>query len=192
MVAVGFPGSGLGEQFNVFRSEEYGFVMKYPADWIKNERPEGNYYIVFEALAVMGNFRCRIHVAVHSPVGDTLAEMVQGLRKGISDLQDKAGVREGEEQLQILDEGGFKCNVQGAYFVYLRVYDTSLRSWMDTVIVFYKHKEILLRVSCLAPSHFMERQHRMFNEVLLSVTFGTQVGKIREGPARWRVPALGN
>lgn len=171
------PPEGYTEQFRLFKSEDYGFVMKYPAGWIKNERPEGKYYIVFEAPELLGNFRCRIHVAVHAPVTESLADMVQELRNGIGQLKDKSGIREGKEGVQFLDEGPFKCDVSDAYFMHLRVYDSNLKTWMDTVIVFYKHKETLLRVSCLVPSQFIEKYHGTFNDVLLSVNFGAQVKK---------------
>ncbi len=184
ILLAGYPSAGVTEQFRAFRSDEYDFAMKYPGDWIMNDRPEENYYVVFEAPELIGNFRCRIHVAVHAPVEESLGDVVQEVRKGIDDLKDKSGTREGEKGVQILDEGPFKCGVPGAYFIYLRVYDTSLKTWMGTIIVFYQYKETLLRVSCLAPSRFIESHHRMFNDVLLSVNFGAQVGTGRDAPIR--------
>ncbi len=44
---------------------------------------------------------------------------------------------------------------------------------MDIVIVFYKHEQTLLRISCLAPSSVMEKFQPIFNDVLVSVKFAS-------------------
>lgn len=167
-----------GEEFKVFSSEEYGFSMKYPASWVKVE-PKGNYYVVFQAPDLVDNFRNRIHVAAHKPVKDPIEVFLKELRNGIADLQKQGSGRDGQ-QVKILDEGEFKCEVPGAYYFFIQAYDNKIKIWMDIVIVFYKQDQTLLRVSCLAPSQSMEKFQPIFNEVLVSIKFASQEAS---GPA---------
>jgi hypothetical protein len=160
-----------GEEYKLFTSEEYGFSMKYPATWVKVE-PKGNYYVVFQAPDLTDNFRNRIHVAAHKPVKDPLEVFLKELRNGIADLQKASGKE--KQEVKILDEGEFKSEVPGAYYFFIQAYDNKLKIWMDIVIVFYKHEQTLLRISCLAPSQSMEKMQPIFNEVLVSVKFGPQ------------------
>lgn len=169
------PAIGWSEDFLVFKSDEYGFTMKYPATWVKIDKPQGNYYVVFQAPELTDNFRSRIHVAAHSPVKDSLDVFKQELRQGIADMQGKTAGSKDQQTIQILDEGDFKCDVPGAYFFFIQAYEEKLKMWMDIVIVFYKHEDTLLRISCLAPSQSMEKFHSLFNDVLVSVKF-TQAG----------------
>jgi hypothetical protein len=161
-----------GEEFKLFTSEEYGFSIKYPASWVKVE-PKGNYYVVFQAPDLTDNFRNRIHVAAHKPVKDPLEVFLKELRNGIADLQ-RTGQGQEKQEVKILDEGEFKSEVPGAYYFFIQAYDNKLKIWMDIVIVFYKHEQTLLRISCLAPSKSMEKFQPIFNEVLVSVKFGPQ------------------
>lgn len=151
------------EEFKTYTSDEYGFSMKYPANWVKVE--PGNYYLVFQSPDMTDGVRNRIHVAAHKPVKDPMNVFLQEMRDGITDLQKKAG---NTKAAQILDEGEFKSETPGAYYFFLQVYD---KTWMDVVIVFFKHEQTLLRISCLAPSKSMEKFQPMFNEVLTSVRF---------------------
>ncbi len=159
------------QEFNVFESDQYGFSMKYPAAWIKIDKPKGNYYVVFQSPELTENFRNRIHVAAHKPVKDPLKVFLQELRNGIKDLQKKPGSGSEKQQVKILDEGEFRCEVPGAYYFFIQAYENKLKLWMDIVIVFYKHEDTLLRISCLAPSKTMEQFHGLFNTVLVSVNF---------------------
>jgi hypothetical protein len=164
------PAISLAEDYKVFTSEEYGFTMKYPADWVKVDKPKGNYYVVFQAPDLTDGFRNRIHVAAHKPVKDPLNVFLKELRNGIKDLQKKAGGQE-KQEVRIVDEGEFRCEVPGAYYFFIQALENKLKIWMDIVIVFYKHDQTLLRISCLAPSKSMEKFHKMFNDVLVSVKF---------------------
>jgi hypothetical protein len=164
------PAISLAEDYKVFTSEEYGFTMKYPADWVKVDKPKGNYYVVFQAPDLTDGFRNRIHVAAHKPVKDPLNVFLKELRNGIKDLQKKAGSKE-KQEVRIVDEGEFRCEVPGAYYFFIQALENKLKIWMDIVIVFYKHDQTLLRISCLAPSQSMEKYHKMFNDVLVSVKF---------------------
>ncbi len=155
-----------GEEFKTYTSEEYAFSMKYPANWVKVE--PGNYYLVFQSPDMTDGVRNRIHVAAHRPVKDPMNVFLEEMRQGIADLQKKAG---NSKAAQILDEGEFKSATPGAYYFFLQVYD---KTWMDVVIVFFKHEQTLLRISCLAPSKSMEKFQPMFNEVLTSVRFNDQ------------------
>lgn len=160
------------QELKTFTSKEFGFTMKYPASWVKIDNPKGNYYVVFQAPDMTDNFRNRIHVAAHKPVKDPLSVFLQEMRNGIKDLQKKTGNQPKEKQtVRILQEGEFKCDVPGAYFFFIQALEDKLKIWMDIVIVFYKHDQTLLRVSCLAPSKVMERYHKVFNDVLVSVKF---------------------
>ena len=174
-VALFLPGLSGAQDYKVFTSEEYGFTMKYPATWIKLDKPKGNYYLVFQAPDLIDNFRSRINVAAHTPVKDPLSAFLQEFRNGISDLQKKSAGAPKEKQLvQILDEGEFKSEVPGAYFFFIQAYDENSKLWMDIVIVYYKYEQTLLRVSCLAPSQQMDRFHKLFNDVLVSVKFASE------------------
>ncbi len=164
------PAISLAEDYKDFKSEEYGFSMKYPASWVKIDNPKGNYYVVFQAPDLVDGFRNRIHVAAHKPVKDPLNVFLQELRNGINDLQKKAGSKE-KQEVRIVDEGEFRSEVPGAYYFFIQALENKLKIWMDIVIVFYKHDQTLLRISCLAPSKNMEKSHQMFNDVLVSVRF---------------------
>jgi len=148
--------------------------MKYPASWIKIDKPKGNYYVVFQSPELTDNFRNRIHVAAHKPVKDPLKVFLQELRNGIKDLQEKPGSGPEKQQVKIIDEGEFRSEVPGAYYFFIQAYEDKLKLWMDIVIVFYKHQDTLLRISCLAPSKSMEKYHGLFNSVLVSVKFQTE------------------
>lgn len=164
IAGLAIPVVSSAEEYSTFTSEEYGFVMKYPASWVKVE-PKGSYYLVFQAPDLVDKFRPRIHVAAHKPVKDPISVFLQELKNGIADLKKKENVR-------IVDEGEFKCDVPGAYFFFIQALDDKLKIWMDIVIVFYKHDQTLVRISCLAPSQSMERFQGTFNDVLTSVKFG--------------------
>ena len=164
------PAISLAEDYKVFTSEEYGFSMKYPANWVKIDNPKGNYYVVFQAPDLVDGFRNRIHVAAHKPVKDPLNVFLQELRNGIKDLQGKAEKKD-KQEVRIVDEGEFRSEVPGAYYFFIQALENKLKIWMDIVIVFYKHDQTLLRISCLAPSKNMEKSHQTFNDVLVSVKF---------------------
>jgi hypothetical protein len=168
------PSLCWGQDYEVFRSEEYGFSMKYPATWKKIDNPRGNYYVVFQAPEMTDNFRNRIHIAAHKPVKDPLSVFLEELRNGIKDLQKKTGGEAPSPQVRILDEGEFRSEVPGAYYFFIQAYEPKLKLWMDIVIVFYKHQDTLLRISCLAPASMMEKYHAVFNDVLVSVKFDVQ------------------
>lgn len=169
LVTAMVPVSAISQDLNEFRSDEYGFVMKYPATWVKIDNPKGNYYKVFQAPDLTDGFRPRIHVAAHKPVKDSIEVFLDEMRKGIKDLQK--GSSEGKQAVRILDEGPFECDVPGAYYFFIQALEDKLSIWMDIVIVFYKHDNTLLRISCLAPSKSMEKFHQLFNDVLISVRF---------------------
>jgi hypothetical protein len=165
----------MAEDYKVFYSEEYGFTMKYPASWVKIDKPKGNYYVVFQSPDLSDNFRSRIHVAAHKPVKDPVSVFLQELRNGITDLQKKSGGGQKEQQeVRILDEGEFKCEVPGAYYFFIQAFENNIKAWMDIVIVFYKQDQTLLRISCLAPSSVMEKIQPIFNDVLVSVKFASE------------------
>lgn len=184
------------EDYKVFDSEEYGFTMKYPASWVKIDKPKGNYYVVFQSPDLTDNFRSRIHVAAHKPVKDPVSVFLQELRNGITDLQKKSGGGQKEQQqVRILDEGEFKCEVPGAYYFFIQAYENNIKAWMDIVIVFYKHEQTLLRISCLAPSSVMESLQPLFNDVLASVKFTSEAppspaARPAPAPAVPRPPSL--
>ncbi|MGC8602780.1 MAG: hypothetical protein ACP5VS_03725 [Desulfomonilaceae bacterium] len=167
------PVSTFAADFKTFNSDEYGFSLKYPATWIKIDKPQGNYYVVFQDPDLTDNFRAKIHVAAHKPVNDPLNVFLQELRNGITDLQKGSGTAKEKQEVRILDEGDFKCEVPGAYYFFIQAYENNPKTWMDIVIVFYKVDQTLVRVSCLAPSKSMEKFHQLFNDVLTSVHFTT-------------------
>ncbi len=181
------PAISLAEDYKVFTSEEYGFSMKYPANWVKIDNPKGNYYVVFQAPDLVDGFRNRIHVAAHKPVKDPLNVFLQELRNGIKDLQGKAEKKD-KQEVRIQDEGEFRSEVPGTYYFFIQALENKLKIWMDIVIVFYKHDQTLLRISCLAPSKNMEKSHQMFNDVLVSVRFTEGKPETRP-PAPQAVPA---
>jgi hypothetical protein len=180
------PVISSAEEYRTFTSEEYGFSMKYPASWVKIDKPKGNYYVVFQSPDLTDNFRDRIHVAAHEPVKDPLKVFLQELRNGIKDLQNRAGKgAQDAQQVKILDEGEFKCDVPGAYYFFIQALEDKLKMWMDIVIVFYKHDQTLLRVSCLAPSTSMEKMQGVFNDVLVSIAFNApQKSSTQPAPPR--------
>jgi len=184
-IAVLFmPGLSGAQDYKVFTSEEYGFTMKYPATWIKLDKPKGNYYVVFQAPDLIDNFRPRIHVAAHSPVKDPLSVHLQEFRNGIADVQKRpSGAPKDKQWVQILEEGEFKCEVPDAYYFFVQAYDENARLWMDIVIVFYKYEQTLVRISCLAPSQYMEQYHKMFNDVLVSLKFVSGAEEAGQAPA---------
>jgi hypothetical protein len=172
MCFLAVPTLVWAEEFKVFTSEQYGFSMKYPASWVKIDNPQGNYYVVFHSPDLRDNFRDRIHVSAHRPVKDSLKVYLDELRNAIKDLQGKSG-KSGQpaQQVKILDEGEFKCDVPGAYYFFIEALEDKLNVMMDIVIVFYKHDQTLLRVSCLAPSARIDQIQQTFNDVLVSVEF---------------------
>ncbi|MGB6064801.1 MAG: hypothetical protein WBG50_08325 [Desulfomonilaceae bacterium] len=185
------PAITSAEEYKVFTSEEYGFTMKYPASWVKIDRPKGNYYVVFQAPDLTEGFRNRIHVAAHRPVKDPLNVFLKELRNGIKDLQKRSGPK-AKQEVRIVDEGEFKCDVPGAYYFYIQALENKLKIWMDIVIVFYKSDQTLLRISCLAPSKDMEKFHDIFNTVLVSVKFtGAKAGVMPSAPQAVPAPAPG-
>lgn len=169
------PVGSFADELKAFKSDEFGFSMKYPAAWVKIDKPKANYYVVFQSPDLTDNFRNRIHVAAHEPVKDPLKVFLQELRNGIKDLQQRAAQGKPDaQQVKIIDEGEFKCEVPGAYYFFIQAFENKLNIWMDIVIVFFKHDQTLLRVSCLAPSSVMEKMQPVFNEVLTSVSFTGQ------------------
>jgi hypothetical protein len=175
-------GASWAQEFKEYYSEEYGFTMKYPATWVKIDKPKGNYYVVFQSPDLLDSFRPRVHVAAHKPVKDPINVFLQEMRNGIQDLQKKAGGSAEKQQVRILDEGEFKCEVPGAYYFFIQALEEKLKIWMDIVIVFYKSDQTLLRISCLAPSQHMEKFHQIFNEMLVSVKFGAPEEEAAEPP----------
>lgn len=175
VLVLGASAISFAEDFKTFYSEEYGFTMKYPASWLQ-EKPTGSYYVVFKAPDVSDTegFRSRIHVAAHQPVKDPLTVFLKDLKKGIADLQGSSTGGADAQQVRILEEGEFACAVPGAYFFYIQAYEPKINIWMDIVIVFYKHEQTLLRVSCLTPSKSIDLLQPLFNETLVSLKFGSQ------------------
>ncbi len=78
MVILVIPAISSAEDYKVFTSEEYGFTMKYPASWVKLDRPIGNYYVVFQAPDLTDGFRDRIQIAAHKPSKDPLSSLLAG------------------------------------------------------------------------------------------------------------------
>ncbi len=185
------PRISRAEELKTFTSEEFGFSMQYPASWVKIEKPKGNYYVIFQSPDLTDNFRNRIHVAAHKPVKDPLNVYLQEFRNGIADLQkQQAGTAAKDKQeVKLVDEGEFKCEVPGAYFFFIQAYESSLKVWMDIVIVYYKHEQTLLRISCLAPSSVMEKFQPLFNDVLVSVKFASEGTSSSTQPGPSVVPA---
>ncbi|MDQ1285485.1 MAG: hypothetical protein QG663_899 [Thermodesulfobacteriota bacterium] len=180
------PGLTFGADFKTFTSDEYGFSMKFPPTWIKIDKPQGNYYVVFQDPDLTDNFRAKIHVAAHKPVKDQLNVFLQELRNGITDLQKGTGTAKEKQEVRILDEGEFKSEVPGAYYFFIQAFENTPKTWMDIIIVFFKFDQTLVRVSCLAPSKSMEKFHQIFNEVLLSVRFN-QTSPVTEQNANQNV-----
>jgi hypothetical protein len=166
------PLLAASQEYKTFKSEEFGFSIKYPASWIKIDNPKGSYYVIFQAPDKVKNFRSRIHVAAHKPVKDPLKVFLQEMRNGIKDLQKTAkSAGRSKQDVRIIDEGKFRCDVGDAHYFFIQALEEKLKLWMGIVIVFYKHDNTLLRVSCLAPFEKMEQYHKMFNDVLTSVKF---------------------
>jgi hypothetical protein len=164
------PAASWAQDYKDFVSEDYGFAMKYPARWVKIDKPKGNYYVVFQAPDLVDNFRCLINVAAHKPVKDPVNAFLQEFRNNIADLQKKASSPK-DQPVRILDEGEFKSEIPGAYYFFIQAFEEKQKIWMDIVIVFFKQDQTLIRVSCLAPSSAMERFQGTFNDVLVSVRF---------------------
>jgi len=171
------PLLAASQDYQVFKSEEYGFTIKYPASWVKIDNPKGNYYVVFQSPDKHDNFRSRIHVAAHKPVKDKIEVFLQEMRNGIKDLQRNTGSGASrKEKVKILDEGPFQCDVPGAHFFFIEAMEDKLKILMNIVIVFFKHEKTLLRVSCLASQKSMDKYHKVFNDVLVSVKFTPEAG----------------
>lgn len=172
MILFVVPSLVGAEDYKVFKSDEYGFAVKYPATWVKIDRPQGNYYVVFQSPDLRDNFRDRINISAHKPVKDPLKVYLDELRNAIKDLQGRSG-KGGQkpQQVKIIDEGEFKCDVPGAYYFFIEALEDKLNVMMDIVIVFYKHDQTLLRVSCLAPAARIEEIQKTFNDILVSVQF---------------------
>lgn len=193
LLGIGVPGLAGAEDYKVFQSQEYGFSMKYPSSWVKINQPKGNYYKVFQTAEPVGQVRARINVAAHRPVKDPISVFLDELRNAIKELQSKAK-SPNKQPVKMLDEGEFKSDVPGAYYFFIQALDDKAKTWMDVVIVFFKHDDVLLRVSCLAPSDRIQDFHQIFNDVLLSVRFGGTAGAAgpreqAEQPAESQQPA---
>lgn len=185
VLALIIPATLWAQNYKEFVSDEYGFSMKYPGTWVKIDKPKGNYYVVFQSPDLTNNFRPRIHVAAHKPVKDPISAFLQEFRNGIKDLQKPSGAgkaKQEKQEVRILDEGEFKCEVPGAYYFFIQALEDKLKIWMDIVIVFYKQDQTLLRISCLAPSSGMEKFHQMFNDVLVSVKFPEGKAEVTPAP----------
>ena len=171
-VTLLIPMLACAQEYKIFKSDEYGFSMKYPADWVKIDNPKGNYYVVFQSPDATSEFRNRIQVAAHKPIKDPITTYLQEFRNGIKDLQKVSGEQAKDRQtVRILDEGEFRCDVPGAYFFYVNALDDKSRTWLSVIVVFYKYEQTLVRVACLTPSKVVNRFHKMFNDILLSVKF---------------------
>jgi hypothetical protein len=183
LAILAIPTVSIAADYKLFTSTEYDFAMKYPASWVKLDKPKGNYYVVFQSPDLMDNFRPRVHVAAHKPVKDSIKVFLQEFRNGIKDLKKK--------EVKIIDEGEFQCDVPGAYFFFIQALDDKLKIWMDIVIVFYKNQQTLLRISCLAPSKGMSKMQGLYNDVLVSVRFtsGQQPASTTSGAPSTTVPA---
>ena len=178
-VVFAFSPSVFAQDFKSFTSDEFGFSMKFPGAWFKNDQPKGSYYVVFTAPDLADNVRARINVAAHKPVKDPMNAYLNDFRKGIADLQKE------KQEVKIIDEGEFKSESPGSYYFFIRTYETNLKAWLDIVIVYFKNDQTLVRVSCIAPSSQMEKFHQTFNEVLLSMRFVGDAG----AAARQQQPA---
>lgn len=170
IVVLAFSSSVFAQDFKSFTSDEFGFSMRFPGTWFKNDQPKGSYYVVFTAPDLADNVRARINVAAHKPVKDPMSAYLNDFRKGIADLQKE------KQEVKIIDEGEFKSESPGSYYFFIRTYETNLKAWLDIVIVYFKNDQTLVRVSCIAPSSQMEKFHQTFNEVLLSVKFTADSG----------------
>jgi hypothetical protein len=170
------------EQYSVFQSEEYGFSMKYPTNWVRIDDPKGNYYKVFQTPEPIGKVRARINVAAHKPVKAAIEVFLNEFRTAVKDLETKSGSAGAPQKVKQLDEGKFDCDVPGAHFFFIEALEEKAKVMMNVIIVFYKHQDVLLRVSCLAPADRIQDFHQMFNDVLLSVKF-TAAGTGKSSPA---------
>ena len=135
------PGLTFGADFKTFTSDEYGFSMKFPPTWIKIDKPQGNYYVVFQDPDLTENFRAKIHVAAHKPVKDQLNVFLQELRNGITDLQKGTGTAKEKQEVRILDEGEFKSEVPGAYYFFIQAFENiiqieiSIKPFHDSAVI---------------------------------------------------------
>jgi hypothetical protein len=177
------PTLAIAQDFKVFNSDEFGFSMKYPGSWFKNDQPKGSYFVVFTAPDLSDNVRPRINVAAHKPVKDPMNAYLNDFRKGIADLQKE------KQEVKIIDEGDFKSESPGSYYFFIRTYELNLKAWLDIVIVYYKNDQTLVRVSCIAPSSQMEKFHQAFNEVLLSMRFSADPASASARPQQPSEPA---
>ena len=171
LALVAMPAAVNAQQYGLFQSEEYGFSMKYPANWIRIDDPKGNYYKVFQTPEPVGKVRSRINVAAHKPVKASIEVFLNEFRTAVKDLESKSGNVGAPQKVKQLDEGKFECDVPGAHFFFIEALEEKAKVMMNVVIVFYKQKDVLLRVSCLAPSDRIQDYHQIFNDVLLSVSF---------------------
>lgn len=176
------PAFSGAEEYSIFNSEKFGFSMKYPSTWNKVDEPKANYYVVFMAPEMKDGFRSRINVAAHKPTTGALTEFLQEFRNAIKRLEkNQSGSK--KQQAKMLDEGAFKCDVPGAYYFFIEAYENVQKLSLGIVIVYYKHKDTLLRISCLAPSKNIEHFHKIFNDVLVSVKFTPTAAAAPAGPA---------
>jgi len=186
---IAIPLLAFGQKYRIFSSEEYGFSMKYPDTWVKIDNPPGNYYVVFQAPDKIEGYRNRIQVAAHRPVKDPTEVFLQEMRNGVKEMQkSSAGQKPEQLRVRIVDEGEFKCDVPGAYYFVIQAFEDKENIWLDIVVVFYKYDKTLLRVSCLAPPKSMERYHKIFNDVLVSVRFQPTSEATAEPPKPSPVP----
>jgi hypothetical protein len=169
IVLVALPAAS--QEFKSYSNEEFGFNMRYPGTWVKIDQPKGQYTAVFQDPNLVDNYRPKIHVAAIKGAKDTLEKYLEETRNGIKDLATKSAPPE-QQSVQLLYEGPFKSDVPGAYFFFIKALEEKPRIWVNVVIVFYKHGDTLVRVSCLAPEAQMDRFHDLFNKVLLSMNFG--------------------
>jgi hypothetical protein len=169
IVLVALPADS--QELKTYSNEEFGFNMKYPASWVKIDQPKSQYTPVFQDPNLVDDYRPKIHVAAIKGAKDSLEKYLEETRNGIKDLATKSVPPE-QQSVQLLYEGEFQSDVAGAYFFFLKALEERPRIWVNVIIVFYKHDDTLVRVSCLAPESKMDRFHSLFNKVLLSMNFG--------------------
>ncbi len=186
LAVVANPAPVGAQKYNEFYSEEYGFSMKYPATWVKLDEPKGGYYKVFQTPEpVVGKARVQINVAAHKPVNASIDVFLNEFRNAVKDLQEKSNNAPGSpKQVRQLHEDKYDCDVPGAYYFYIEAFDEQAATMMRVVIVFYKHEDTLVRLSCLAPATHMDQFRPAFTDVLQSVTFkGAQAATPAPGPS---------
>lgn len=185
IVLVALPAAS--QELKSYTNEEFGFGMKYPGTWVKIDQPKGAYTAVFQDPNLVDNYRPKIHVAAIKGAKDRLEKYLEETRNGIKDLE-KQSVPAEQQSVQLLYEGGFKSDVPGAYFFFLKALEERPRIWVNVIIVFYKFGETLVRISCLAPESAMDQFHGVFNKVLLSLNFEPSAAAQAAPPRPTAVP----